>query len=273
MTEQLVGTRSENYCVDLKVFSGPLDLLLYLIQKEEVDIYDIPIARITRQYLRYVEMMKTLNLDVAGEFILMAAILIRIKTKLLLPRDEADTGELDAREELIMALVEYRKYKEAGEILREKALQEELNYIPPSPVERVETRIDLSPATSLYDLLVALREVLTRSREERIHEVNAQEVSIEDRIRYVMAVLREKEFATFSDLFADMPRKIVAVVTFIAVLELARTRRIRIFQSRPYAEIRVYRGEKFDSFRLKIDLVEFSSEEERTVHHETEPVH
>ena len=107
-----------DYRVELEVFSGPLDLLLYLIKKEEVDIYNIPIARITSQYLRYIEMMHGLNLEIAGEFVLMAATLIRLKARLLLPRDESDSEEIDPREELILALVEYKKFKEAGEILR-----------------------------------------------------------------------------------------------------------------------------------------------------------
>ncbi len=273
MTEQLINDHSRNYRVSLEVFSGPLDLLLYLIQKEEVDIYDIPIARITTQYLRYIDMMKTLNLEVAGEFILMAASLIRIKTKLLLPHDETGAGEMDMREELIMALVEYKKYKEAGEILREKALEEELRFVPPSPVETVERRVDLNPVTSLYDLLIAFREVLAGTGERAMHEVDPQEISIEDRIRFIMGVLMEKESATFGELFADLPRKIVAIVTFVAVLELARTRRIRLFQSRPFAEMRVYRGETFYSSRLKMDLVESPTGKEQMIYNETEPVH
>ncbi len=134
MTTATINPPADDNRVDLAVFHGPLDLLLYLIRKEEVDIYDIPIAKITRQYLKYIELMTTLNLEMAGEFILMAATLIRIKTRMLLPRGESDADEPDPREELIWALIEYKKYKEAGEILREKALLEERNYIPPSPV-------------------------------------------------------------------------------------------------------------------------------------------
>ena len=127
---------SADYQVDLAVFHGPLDLLLYLIKKEEVDIYDIPIAKITRKYLKYVEMMTSLDLEIAGDFILMAATLIRIKTRLLLPRDTENEDEHDPREELIMALIEYKKYKEAGEILKDKALLEEQNFVPTSPITK-----------------------------------------------------------------------------------------------------------------------------------------
>ncbi len=257
-----VETYSGSYSVDLDVFSGPLDLLLYLIKKEEVDIYDIPIARITSQYLRYIEMMATLNLEVAGEFILMAATLIRIKTRLLLPRDESEEDEPDPREELIMALIEYKKYKEAGDILRERALLEEQNYVPPSPVGTIEGRVDLSPATTLYDLVVAFRTVLAARRDTTFHQVNPEEVSIEDRMKVILASLGERECASFHELFADVPRRVIAVVTFIAILELARTRRITIFQSVPFAELRVYRGESYYDRARAIDLIQTTTTEQ-----------
>ena len=254
--ETAAETITTDYKVDLEVFSGPLDLLLYLIRKEEVDIYDIPIARITSQYLRYINLMQTLNLEVAGEFVLMAATLIRIKTRLLLPRDESEPEEEDPRDELIMALVEYKKYKETGEMLREKALLEEQNYIPPSPVGRIDGRVDLTPATTLFDLLTAFREVMAVSREELVHEVVPEEISIEDRIAAIMTHLQTDESATFVELFADLPRRIIAVVTFIAILELARTRRIRIMQAMPFSELRVYRGEFFHTTQLPTDLID-----------------
>ncbi len=247
-----------DYRVDLSVFQGPLDLLLYLIKKEEVDIYDIPIARITSQYLKYVELMTSLNLEVAGEFILMAATLIRIKTRMLLPRGEKDADEPDPREELIWALIEYKKYKEAGEILREKALLEERNYIPPSPVGKIQGKTDWLPDTDLFDLLTAFKEVISARRDEAVHQITPDEVSIEDRMKYIVTCLKQKEFYTFHELFADIPTKIVAVVTFIALLELARTRWISMYQSRPYAELRVYRGEAFERERQELDIIDLS---------------
>jgi len=159
MMDVVVAPQSEEYRVDLNVFHGPLDLLLYLIKKEEVDICDIPIARITRQYLKYIEMMKVLSLEVAGEFILMAATLIHIKARLLLPRGENDSEEADPREELIMALIEYKKFKLAGEILRENALLEERNYVPPSPVGKVGGYIPELPDANLFDLIAAFNGV------------------------------------------------------------------------------------------------------------------
>lgn len=238
-------TTNENYHVDLEVFSGPLDLLLYLIKKEEVDIYNIPIARITSQYLKYVQMIEKLNLELAGEFVLMAATLIRLKTRLLLPRDDEQADEVDPREELIMALVEYKKFKEAGDILRDRALFEERNYVPPSPLGKVKGRVDLEPVTNLYDLLMAFHEVVTARREEITHDIDPEEISIEDRVHVILRMLSDREYGSFIELFHDVPRKIVAVVTFIAMLELARNRRIKIVQAFPFTELRVYRGELF----------------------------
>ncbi len=256
MVEELLNQHSENYRVNLEVFSGPLDLLLYLIRKEEVDIYDIPIARITQQYLRYIELMQVLNLEIAGEFILMAATLIRIKARLLLPRDESDPEENDPREELIMALVEYKKYKEASDILREKALIEERNYVPELPLGKIDAKVELEPGTSLFDLLTAFKEVMEQRREEIVHEVNVEEIAIEDRIASIISYLQKRESATFAELFRDIPRKIVAIVTFIAMLELVRTRRIRVMQAEPFARLRVYRGDRFYEPREAIDLVD-----------------
>ncbi|MCK4632213.1 MAG: segregation/condensation protein A [candidate division Zixibacteria bacterium] len=237
---------SNDYRVDLSVFHGPLDLLLYLIRKDEIDINDIPIARITRQYLEYLEMMQTFNLEVAGEFILMAATLIRIKTRLLLPRDENDPDEMDPREELIMALVEYRKYKEAGDILKEKALMEERNYVPPPPIKQSDIATEWVPSTSFFDLLSAFRDVVQARKDETKHEVDLEEVSVEDRVAFILQHLKHRESATFPELFADLPRRMIAVVTFIALLELARSRRVSISQSVPFAELRIYRGAHYE---------------------------
>jgi segregation and condensation protein A len=256
MMDVVIDPQSKEYRVDLNVFHGPLDLLLYLIKKEEVDICEIPIARITRQYLKYIEMMKVLSLEVAGEFILMAATLIHIKARLLLPRDENDTEEADPREELIMALMEYKKFKEAGEILREHALLEERNFVPPSPVGKVGRHIEELPDANLFDLITAFKEVLEARREEVYHEIEPFEVSVEDRMEFVMATLSREEFASFTELFADIPKRIVAVVTFIALLELARNRRITISQSRLFADVRVYRGERYSEPRGSADLID-----------------
>ncbi|MBN2227082.1 MAG: segregation/condensation protein A [candidate division Zixibacteria bacterium] len=238
----------DNYSVNLEVFHGPLDLLLYLIKKDEIDIYDIPIARITMQYMQYIEMMKILNLELAGEYILMAATLIRIKAKLLLPRDEFDGEEQDPRQELVAALLEYKKFKEAGEILREKRLLEERVYVPPTMGgDFNRKKVILSDSTTLYDMLTAFREVLERVGKDQFYEIEPEEMTVEDRIERVMDVLTSRESVTFQDLFSDIPSKLVAILTFLALLELARMHRISIRQSLPFSELRVYRGEFYDT--------------------------
>lgn len=243
--EQTLTNPTTDYRVDLDVFNGPMDLLLFLIKKEEVDIYDIPISRITQQYLSYLDIMRNLNLEVAGEFILMAATLIHIKARLLLPRDENDPEEEDPREELIMALLEYKKYKEAGDILRDRALMEETTFVPPPLLGEVKGKVDLSPATTLFDLVSAFKAVMSTRHEEVVHEVIVEEITIEDRIKSVLLALQDREYAPFIELFEQSQKRIVAVVTFIAILELARTRRISIMQAAPFTEIRLYRGEYY----------------------------
>jgi len=245
------------YLVDLPLFQGPMDLLLYLINKEEIDIYDIPIAKITRQYLQYVEMMKDFDLELAGEYILMAATLIRLKTTMLLPRDPEEQEEFDPRHELMLALIEYRKYKEVGDVLRDKAIIEEGKVVPPSPIQDAKVIIDLSPGTTLFDLLTAFREMLESKEEEITHEVNPEQVSVEERVAHISGILSDKEYAAFSELFLDAPRRIVAIVTFMAILEMARLRRITIRQSNLFEDIRIYRGENFGITRV-VELDESS---------------
>jgi len=237
----------DNYSVDLEIFQGPLDLLLYLIRKDEIDIYDIPIARITSQYMQYLEMMKSLNLELAGEYILMAATLIRIKARLLLPRDETDDEEPDPREELVAALLEYKKFKEAGEILGEKRILEERLYVPPGVGGgngRRENTI-IADNTTLFDLLTAFKSVLERIDEDRLYEIEPEDTTVEDRIAFVVGFLADHESATFQELFADIPRKIIAIMTFLALLELTRSHRISVRQSLPFSELRIYRGEQY----------------------------
>ncbi len=250
MTTPAPGHENNQYLVNLQLFQGPLDLLLYLINKEEIDIYDIPIAKITRQYLEYVELIQTFDLELAGEYILMAATLIRLKTSLLLPRDPEEPEEYDPRQDLMLALIEYRKYKEVGDVLRDRAIIEEGRVAPPSPIKDTKVIMDLSTGTTLFHLLTAFNEMLSAKEEEVTHEVSPEQVSVEERVAYVTGFLKKREFANFSELFGDAPRKIVAIVTFMALLEMARLRRIIIRQSGLFEDIRVYRGENFGTSRV-----------------------
>jgi len=251
------GTPKENYSVNLEIFQGPLDLLLYLIRKDEIDIYDIPIARVTQQYMQYIEMMKILNLELAGEYILMAATLIRIKARLLLPRDESEEEEGDPRENLVAALLEYKKFKEAGEILREKRILEERVFVPDGlgGGNGDREKIILSDTTTLIDLLTAFKEVLDRAGQDSQYTINPEAGTIEDRITRIMAMLAGKDSATFIELFEDIPRKLTAILTFLAILELVKIKRITVRQSLPFSELRVYRGDDFHNPEPVIEFI------------------
>lgn len=234
------GEFEPSYEVKLEKFEGPLDLLLYLIKKDEIDIYDIPIARITRQYLEYVEMMQMLNLDIAGEFILMAATLINIKSRMLLPRNEEEEAD-DPREALIMALLEYEKYKKAALNMREQEeverrfmKREDFSYLDLSPEETFTLE------ATIFDLMKAFKEAMENLEREAYHSVKVEEVHIEDRIARIEKILSAKEYATFRELFADNPTRLVLVVTLLAILELIKANRLRVRQAVAFGEIRVY---------------------------------
>jgi len=230
------------YSVDLEVFQGPLDLLLYLIKKDEIDIYDIPVARITEQYLKYVEMLKLLNLENAGDYILMAATLIRIKAQMLLPRDPLDDEEPDPREELTLALLEYQKFNQAGEILHEKReFESRLTSVAGRTNGYKAGKAILLQDTTLFDLLTAFHQVMARLKDESEYFVDHQGMTIDDRIAVIKQFFESNEFATFQQLFTDIRSKIVAILTFLAVLEMTRMRMLVIRQAIAFSEIRVYR--------------------------------
>jgi segregation and condensation protein A len=176
---------SSSYTVKLDIFEGPLDLLLFLIKRDKIDIYDIPIAHITRQYLEYIELMKDLNLEIAGEFIVMAATLMRIKVKMLLPKTQDEEEEEDPREELIAALVEYRKFKEAAQILREKETEQsswyarkDFSFIDKLPEDEILVE------ASLHDLIFAFKRIIDSQPKETFHTINYPKVTIEERVEY-----------------------------------------------------------------------------------------
>ena len=244
---------ANQYLVDLDLFHGPMELLLYLIKRDELDLHDIPVARITEQYLQYVEVIHELNLESAGEFILMAATLIRIKTRMLLPRDESDPDEMDPREELVMALLEYKRFKEASESLRELREGEEAVFIP----ERKQLRFSDGPgvpSNTVYQLIEAFKEVMLRLEQDSTHVTGVESVTVAERVGRIVAILKAQETATFVELFADAQTKIVAIVTLIALLEMVKARRLTFQQVTSFAELRVYRGETFyDESEIIVD--------------------
>ncbi|MFQ5607938.1 MAG: segregation and condensation protein A [Candidatus Zixiibacteriota bacterium] len=238
------ASAEDGYLIDLELFQGPMELLLYLIRKDELDLNDIPIARITKQYLGYVEMIKDLNLEAAGDFILMAATLIRIKTKMLLPREELDSEEPDPREELVMALLEYKRFKEASETLREMREREDTLFVPERKIS-VKGHTTEIPASTLFQLIEALKEALGRTGEDHSHVTRHEKVTIESRVERIRQLLAEQETTTLPDLFADAPTKLIIIVTIIAILEMVNARRLKVRQVGAFSELRVYRGESF----------------------------
>lgn len=233
----------ETYSVHLDKFEGPLDLLLHLIKKNELDIYDIPISVITQQYLDYIKLMKELNLEVAGDFLLMASTLLHIKSRMLLPQDEQEEGEeeeLDPRAELIQRLLEYQQYKEAGMVLEARALlgREVFTRSCPEPLF-FEAQNDEGPLElELFDLVDAFRSLLARIPTESFHDVAAAEtLSIADCINDILTLLQERDMLHFDDLVREDVTREHVIVTFLAVLELCRLKLIRIFQGGHHGSI------------------------------------
>lgn len=234
-------TTNQPYQVKLEIFEGPLDLLLYLIRQEELDIYDIPIARITRQYLEYIEIMKSLDIDLAGEFLVMAATLLKIKSKLLLPHHVEIEGEMeDPRKDLVRQLLEYKKFKEAASRLEDREEVQRLMFPRPKGAieKQEETRAEPPvPEVGLYELLSAFRQVVERIDKVRLYEIVGEDITIEDRIDFILKQVKENEQIKFSDLFVNEPRKLMMVVTFFALLELIRLGRVRVLQDALFGEI------------------------------------
>ncbi len=231
------------YPVRLPCFEGPLDLLFYLIKKNEIDICDIPISLVARQYLEYIELMRILDLEMAGEFLVLAATLLRIKVRMLLPTSEdEDEKKEDPRQELVEALLDYQKYKETADFLREKETEELLLY-PRSFFTYLEDLNQMendSPKVGLYDLLEAFKKILDKTSEEPTHTITVLRITIEQRINHILSFLDNNKKVCFTDLFMDSPKRMVMIVTFIAILELIKLNRIKVLQRKNFSEIWVY---------------------------------
>jgi len=233
------------YRVKLEVFEGPLDLLLHLIKRTEVDVYDIPVARITDQYLQYLSLMEDMNLDVAGEYLVMAATLTHIKSRMLLPPDETDgeEPEEDPRADLVRQLVEYQRYREAALALGERPIlaRDVFRREPTEPDREAEEGIRLRDVT-LADLLEAFREVLERSLKESFHEIVTEEISVAECIELIERRLDLEGPLRFRDLFAGTPRRARMVATFLALLELIKRQAVRARQEDLHGEILLLPG-------------------------------
>jgi segregation and condensation protein A len=243
----MVGNNSASeekfpYTVRLEMFEGPLDLLLHLIQKNELDITHIPIALITEQYLEYLRLMKVLNLDIAGEYLLMASTLLHIKSKMLLPtasEEEEEEGE-DPRTELIRKLLEYQRYKNAAGELESRPMLERDVFIRLALTDNGEVREEERIDVSLFQLLDAFRQLLERAKPEAFHEVVLERISVEEKVQEILSLLqREKRSIAFHLLFPEQASRGLIVVTLLAILELVKMKLVRIFQPAPFETIRI----------------------------------
>lgn len=231
----------DDYNVQLDVFEGPLDLLLYLIKRDELDIYNIPIERITQQYMQYLDAMQMLDLNIAGEFLVMAATLMMIKSRMLLPvedRPELEAEEEDPRWDLVRQLVEYKKFKDAAQHLEELALRREDVFSREG--EHVQLGVEPDVAlqdVSIFDLISAFNEALKKAPKESVAELFADRYTVADKVDELTRLLRERRSLRLGELLRGMRHRYEMVCTFLAVLELMRLKHIRARQDVVFGDI------------------------------------
>lgn len=232
--------------LQLEKFEGPMDLLLHLIKKEEIDIYDIPIARVTDQYLQYLSDLRSMNLDVEGEFLFMAATLVHIKSRMLLPRppvgEDGETPE-DPREELVQLLLEYQRFKAVGQYLTERAQLRQASW-PRGQIgwDFVEEVAENTGDLTLYQLATAFFEILKEERPPSV-ELTQNLYTVEDKLAEFKKILAERDSIDFSEYFRGLSSRHEKIVSFLALLELARQAFLRIFQDSLFGGIRIVRAD------------------------------
>ena len=236
------------YKLKLDIFEGPLDLLLFLIKKNDIEISDIPITSITEQYMEYIEMMKVLDLDIVGDFLVMAATLMQIKSRMLLPKNpfEEEEDEVDPRTELAQRLQEYIRFKEAAGALKEKEIRQK-DFFPRSVDEESKKKLvndakEVYFEASLFDLINALSDALNKTPEEILHEITAEEYTVEQKIHDILHCLLEKPQTSLKSLFQKSNNKMEMIVTFMAILELIRLKEIKAVQRRIFDDIEILRN-------------------------------
>ncbi len=271
------------YKINLPIFEGPLDLLLFLIKKDEIDIYDIPIAQITAEYLKYIKILKDLDLDVAGEFLVMAATLVHIKSKLLLPADpvEVDQVEEDPRAELVQRLLEYKKFKEAaGDLFdmenKRKAVHPRKMKPDLDQVMKEDYSFDDGEEASIFELITAFVKVVKNFSREDVHQVSEEQYTVTEKMHDLYHLLVSKPVIHFIEIFGQAKSKGEAITIFLAVLELIRLNEIKITQTENFGEIEIKRNpnaapREFDEdesihnySKHNMDLGEIKKEEEDT---------
>ena len=232
--------------IHLALFEGPLDFLLYLIRRDKIDIYDIPIAPITRDYMEYLDLMQELNLDVAGEFMVMAATLIHIKSKMLVPVEpteaEGEEDYVDPREELVRRLLELQRYKDAAGVLHQQAQIRAAQWTRPDTVlPTFDDSGEEMLEAGLYDLIAAFKELLDRRKSLLAHEIETEGPSVAERMVELLAMIVAGESLDFLELFASLETKGQMITTFLALLELVRLKQVRVYQRGRFGAIRVFR--------------------------------
>ncbi len=235
-----------NYSVKLDNFEGPLDLLLFLVRKNEVDIQDIPILNITSQYMEYIEIMKSMNLDIAGEFLVMAATLMHIKSRSLLPKSDDDEEEdeaLQSLDELKKQLLEYQQYREAAQTLKEQNILEKdvftrTTFVEPENKEEGK----MLGEAGLFDLLSALKNVIARAADNgSVMEVSVEKLSVNDKMNDILQLIQGKtDGLLFENMFAEDSTKLEIITTFLALLELMKHQALKIFQNDNFSSIYIY---------------------------------
>ena len=236
------------YKCKLKIFEGPLDLLLHLLKEQKMDICDIPIAEISQQYMKYLEMMREMNLELVGEYLVMAAELTRIKSKTLLPASKTEedahltVGE-DPRAELMRRLREYQRYREAAFELRMKEHDRQQVFLRGGEIEIEESfeNSQLVDATA-FDLFKAYQKILDSKSFKKDYEIEITEMSVTDRIQYILDILNSSDSVTFESFFTVLNSKQEIIVTFLAILELMRLKLLRVQQSQHFETIRIYKS-------------------------------
>jgi len=235
------------YTVKLKDFEGPLDLLLFFIKRDELDIYNIPIAKITKEFFDYLHYMRELDLEIAGDFLVMAAELMQIKVKTLLPPEPGQEEEEDPRANLVKRLIEYKRFKEMSEELSTRQSEQmKIAYrgyheSDPHIMETEEDERSLSDV-SLFDLIASFQYAIARMPKKFIHEIVRINVTIDEQIEFILDFFSRRSEATFADLVEGMSDKIRVVVTFIALLEVIRSRKLIVRQAEPFKELSIMRN-------------------------------
>lgn len=242
-----MADETTDYAIKLDIFEGPLDLLLYLIKKNEIDIYNIPVALITQQYLEYLKIIKSLNLDLAGEYLVMASTLIHIKSKMLLPVPDEQTDEdteEDPRAELVRQLLEYQTFKEAATALERRPLLERDVFTRSSPidddVEDLAGVEDELIEVNVFELIEAFHRLVSRLDKKELLEIDLEKMSLTDIINDVMERLNREKSLTFEELLGERFDRRRIIYTFLAVLELIKMKMVKAYQTSAFGVIRIY---------------------------------